>query len=167
MGAKIKGGAELSKFLLKFPQRLEKNAVRAALRAGAKPFRDEARRLLHSKSGKLAKAIKIGSPRAEKKGAVTISIAVDGRSPHAYIGHFLEYGVTPHEIDPKNKRALVIGPDLLRTRVHHPGFGPKPFMRPAADTMGAEAVRAFSDRLRDYLKDRTGLDTPDIEVEDD
>jgi HK97 gp10 family phage protein len=92
----LKGGPELMAFLDAFPARLQKNALKSAMIAGARVVRDEARANVPRKSGKLAKAIKTSSPRAFTGGAASVKVKVLGQ--HSFIGHFIEYGVSPHLI---------------------------------------------------------------------
>lgn len=175
---KLKGGKELLSFLDAFPDRLKKNAVRSALSAAAKPVRDQARSNAPRESGKLAKSIKTGSPKVEHAGTVTVKIRLQGE--HSFLGHFFEYGVAPHFIRAGDSNlsarkltqklgreggtadggAMKIGDNYVTGAVLHPGFAAKPFMRPALDFKAEEAVNAFGERLRTYLKDKTGFTAP-------
>lgn len=49
---------------------------------------------------------------------------------------FLEYGTRAHDIKPKGKalKFNVDGKDVFAKVVHHPGFAPKPFIRPVIFT---------------------------------
>lgn len=93
---RLKGGPELMAFLDAFPARLQKNALKSAMIAGARVVRDEARANVPRKSGQLAKSIKTSSPRAFTGGAASVKVKLLG--PHSFIGTFLEYGVAPHLI---------------------------------------------------------------------
>ncbi|HKY80271.1 MAG TPA: HK97-gp10 family putative phage morphogenesis protein [Sphingobium sp.] len=174
----MKGLKETMAFLEAFPARIQKGAVRSALTAAAKPVRDQARANAPRESGMMAKAIKTGSPRVEQDGTVSIKVRLAG--PHSYIGHFIEHGVAPHFISAGDSvlsartltqklnrdgsegdaGAMKIGDTFVTGAVPHPGFAAKPFMRPALDTKADEAVQAFGDRLRSYLKDKTGFTAP-------
>lgn len=179
----MKGGKELSAFLAAFPARIQKNAVRSALTAAAKPVRDQARANAPRESGKLAKAIKTSSPKVEQDGRVKIKVQLKGQ--HSYLGHFMEYGVRPHfisagdsglsprKLTQKARRegssedggALKIGDKFVSGGVMHPGFAAKPFLRPALDMRMDDAVKAFGERLGSYLKDKSGLTAPAILTE--
>jgi hypothetical protein len=78
-------------------------------------------------------------------------VKVQMKGKHAFVGNFLEYGVKPHEIEPKRKGGLKLAEDVVRGAVHHPGFGEMPFMRPALDTKGAEAVAEMGSYVRSRL----------------
>ena len=182
----IKGLPELRAFLRAFPERLQKGAMRSAATAMAKPIRDEARLLANKQSGKMAKSIKSGSPRADKQGNVRISIRLKGEN--AYLGWFSEYGVRPHFIsagdsaisarlltrqasrdgvEDQGAGVLKIGNNLISGGVFHPGHAAHPFMRPALHNKADEAVQAFGDRIVSYLQQRTGLTGPEINVGDE
>ncbi len=183
MTINMKGGRELAAFLQAFPARIQKGAVRSALTAAAKPVRDQARANAPKESGQLAKSIKTGSPKVEQDGRVTIKVRLAGQ--HSYLGHFIEYGVRPHfisagdsglsprKLTQKARRdgsteeggALKIGDTFVSGGVMHPGFAAKPFLRPALDTKMDEATKAFAERLRTYLKDRSGLTAPAVLTE--
>ncbi|ABD25101.1 Phage protein, HK97, gp10 [Novosphingobium aromaticivorans DSM 12444] len=92
-------------FLEAFPARLQKNALKSAMIAGARVVRDEARANVPVKSGKLRKAIKTSSPRAFKGGAASVKVKVLGE--HSFIGHFIEYGVRPHLITAGDSKLTV------------------------------------------------------------
>ena len=174
----MKGIKETMAFLQAFPARIQKGAVRSALTAAAKPVRDQARANAPKESGQMAKAIKTGSPRIERDGTVSIKVRLAGK--HSYLGRFIEYGVAPHfiragdsglsprKLTQKAGRegstaadgALKIGQNFVTGAVLHPGFAPKPFLRPALDIRADDAVQAFADRLRSYLKDKTGFTAP-------
>lgn len=174
----MKGIKETMAFLQAFPERIQKGAVRSALTAAAKPIRDQARADAPRESGKLRKSIKTGSPRIETNGTVSIKVRLAGE--HSYLGRFIEYGVAPHfiragdsglsprKLTQKAGRegttevdgAMKIGQNFVTGAVLHPGFPARPFLRPALDTRADDAVRAFGDRLRSYLKDKTGFTAP-------
>ncbi|EPR09873.1 hypothetical protein M527_07025 [Sphingobium indicum IP26] len=174
----LKGGRELAAFLEAFPARLQKNAIRSALTAAAKPVRDQARLDAPRESGLMAKSIKTGSPRPLDDGTVSIKVRLAGS--HSYLGYFFEYGVAPHFIragdsglssrkltqklnregSEEHAGAMKIGDKFVTGAVLHPGFAPKPFLRPALDLKADDAINAFADRLRSYLKDKTGFTAP-------
>lgn len=173
----VKGIKETMAFLEAFPMRIQKGAVRSGLTAAAKPVRDEARLNAARASGKMAKAIKTGSPKVEEGGRVTIKVRLAG--PHSFLGKFIESGVAPHLIARTGagqgrvavRKAfegrgeveggvMKIGDDFVSGIIQHPGFAAKPFMRPALDTKAEEAVQAFAGRIRTYLKDKTGFTAP-------
>lgn len=90
----------------------------------------------------------------------SIAIKVDAHKvtigPNTDYAAYVEFGTKPHEIRPKNKKALSwIGPNGRRYAkvVHHPGTRPNPFVRNAfndwADTLGAMAAQANIKRLED------------------
>lgn len=178
MTLQVKGLKETMEFLENFPKRIQTGAVRSALTAAAKPVRDQARTNAPRETGKLAKAIKTGSPKVNQDGTVSINVRLRGE--HSYLGIFHEYGVSPHFISAGNSgksprlltraanrdgmekagSALKIGNNYVTGAVLHPGFAPRPFMRPALDMKAQEAIDAFGARLASYLKDKTGFSAP-------
>ena len=175
----LKGGKDLAAFLDAFPVRLQKNAVRAALTAAARPIRDQARANAPHESGKLAKAIRTGNPKVNQDGTVSVSIRLKGE--HAFLGLFMEFGVAPHLIARTEAgqgkvairkaaegngvvatRAMKIGDEFVSGIIHHPGFGDKPFLRPALDAKAGDAIKAFGERMRGYLKGKTGFTAPAV-----
>ncbi|MBK6720194.1 MAG: HK97 gp10 family phage protein [Sphingomonadales bacterium] len=164
MTIRLSGGPELLALLDQLPKNLERNIIRGGLRAGAKVIQQQARANVPVESGQLRRAIGIGT-RTE---GARLSSYVKLRGPGSYIGHFIEYGVSPHlikvaeEARPiRNTRrgprrlsmgtinkmvargSLVIGGNFVGPMVHHPGHAPKPFLRPALDQKAQEAVAAM------------------------
>lgn len=142
----VKGMKELGEFLTQLPDKLQNNVMRGVLRAGAVVLQQEVIANVPVKSGVLKKGIKV-STRA-RRGIVKASVKATGK--HAHIAHWLEYGVTAHVIKPRRKKSLVFG-NLLVKGVNHPGFKPKPFMRPAADMRAQQAVQAMAKQLKARL----------------
>lgn len=187
--AGLKGGPELLAFLDAFPLRLVKGAVRSGMVAAAKPIRDQARQNVRKKSGRLAKAIRTGSPRVEQNGNVTIRVLVDKSKPHGFLANWIEYGVAAHFINAgdsgisarlltkKSGRlgmgndaetgAIRIGNEFVSGAIYHPGFGAKPFMRTALDMRAEDAVNALGERIRSYLSGKTGFTAPLAQVDGD
>jgi HK97 gp10 family phage protein len=173
----VSGLKELDAFLSALPKNMQKAAYRQALTAAAAPIRDEAKLLAPKESGKMAKAIKTGSPRQNPDGTFSISIRLDGE--HSFLGLFHEYGVRPHLIASTGKgegRVAVrkafegngtinagvmrIGDDFVSGIISHPGHSAHPFMRPALDAKADEAVQAFAAKIRSYLEGKTGFAAP-------
>lgn len=173
----VRGLAELDRFLAAFPKKMQTAAYRQALTAAAAPIRDEAKLRAPRKSGRLAAGIKTGSPRKNQDGSFQVSVRLTG--PDAFVGHFIEYGVSPHLIakavgggrgrvalrkavgdGQKIGGVLKIGDDYVSGVISHPGFAAHPFMRPALDLKADEAIQAFADRIRAYIEGKTGFAAP-------
>lgn len=140
----VKGLAELHKELEKLPTKIEKNATRGALRAGAKVFRDRAKELAPVKTGTLRDSIKIKTSARKGK---AIKATVQAGSSDAYYAHMVEQGTIAHLIKPRSRKSLFIA-GLFMEVVEHPGAGAHPFMRPAFDEKHKEAVQAMAAYLR-------------------
>jgi HK97 gp10 family phage protein len=171
----ISGGKQLAEFLNQLPLKIEKNIMRSALRAGASVIAKEAKLNAPVKTGNLKKSIRTGSNT--KKGYVEAYIAAGGKKSKsnklkkgAFYAQFIEYGTATHFIKPKNKKKLsFIAKDgnLVNTlSVNHPGTQAKPFMRPALDSKGTQAVSAVTAKIRARLT-KHGINTPAFEGIDD
>ncbi len=181
----VKGLEDLQKFLDTLPAKVEANIIRGALRAGLKKIKNKAEINIESKSGELAAGLRIYT--RIKQGVVKSVLATRGLS--GYKAMWVEYGTRPHLIkvqeDEKkinyrlsarrgylvreslttiNRRSLEIGSKFVGPVVHHPGAKPHPFMRPALDSEGQNAVLAVADYIRARLAAKHGLDTADVEI---
>lgn len=156
----ITGGRELQAFLNLVPAKVERNIMRGALRQGANVIKEEAQRLLAEngsiETGLTKKGLKVSTKA--RGGKVTASMQAKGS--HAYIAHWLEYGVKPHSVKKGAKR---LSGNYLDGKLH-PGFEPKPFMRPALDSQQGAALVAVSKYVRARLT-KHGINTPDINLE--
>lgn len=161
----IIGGRALDDLLQTLPVKLEKNIMRTALAAGARVYRDEAKKLVPKDSGDLAENIRVST--RTRKGRVTASAKVGGKFKGKIIryAHLVEYGTRAHVIAPKKKKAVVTGDGVFK-RVNHPGDKPKPFMRPAADASFAAAVAAVQAKIRQRLT-KEGLEVPEAPQTDE
>lgn len=159
--AHVKGFEELDKFLQELPVKTEKNVARGAMRAAANEVKAEAKANIHSVSGELAKGLRVSS--RVNQGTVVATLKVGGK--HAFIGHMLEFtGAKAHVIRAAFKGALAIN-GVLVNQVNHPGFKPRPFMRPALDAKWQDAIVAAGNYVKKRLLRKEGLDTTHIEIE--
>jgi hypothetical protein len=94
MTIRLKGGPELLRLLDELPKNLERNVIRGGLRAGAKVIQQQAKANVPVRTGKLKKAIGIGTRTEGSK----LSSYVKLRGSGSYLGLFVEYGVAPHLI---------------------------------------------------------------------
>ena len=172
----VNGLKDLDAYLSALPVNMQKAAYRAGLVAAARVVRDEARLRAPKQTGKMAKAIRTGSARQTDKG-FSISVRLTGNN-HAFLGLFHEYGVAPHLIASTGKGqgrvairkaldagdkiggVMKIGDRYVSGVLHHPGHAAHPFMRPALDAKADEAVKAFADRIRAWLENKTGFAAP-------
>lgn len=150
----IIGGRELAAFLQSLPAKVEKNIMRAALRAGANEFKRVAKQNVPVDDGDLKASIRVSTKT--KRGTVYASLKAGGKkAPH---WHWVEFGTAPHKIKPKNHRALAFGGATVH-EVDHPGAKPKPFMRPAFDTASTAAIAATTAKIRERLT-KEGINVP-------
>jgi len=153
----IAGGRELDAFLQQLPVKVERNILRAALRAGANEFKEEAKMRVPVDEGDLKASIRVTT--RTKKGTVYASLKVGGkRAPHA---HLVEFGTKAHKIKAKKQGALSFNGVAVR-EVDHPGAQAKPFMRPAADSRPPQAVTAVAAKIRERLtKENINVPAPE------
>lgn len=161
---KLKGFEELQKALSELPDKIERNIVRAALRAAAKVTEAEAKRLVPVRTGKLRDSIRVSTRLV--KGSPKATITAGGRKKGApFYAHLVEFGAKAHFIKPKKAKSLFIA-GVLRDGVNHPGARKHPFMRPALDASTQAAILAFGNTVKARLT-KQGIDTPDIAVDDE
>lgn len=182
-GVKVTGLKELNEFMKQLPEKLQKNVMRGALRAGAKALEAEAKRGAAVDAGDLRASIRIST--RNQKGMVTASVKTDD-----FKAHWIEYGTAAHwiSVDEKvrptrktrrgerviglktlNKMlargSLQIGGQFVGSSVHHPGARARPFMRPALDNKGQEAIVAAGNYIKARLATKHGLNTSGVSVE--
>lgn len=157
----VTGLKELAQFLDELPTKLQNNVMRGALRAGMKPVLVEAKAGAAAATGVLRDGLKIGT--TNKAGVVTSYIRARGQ--HGYIARWIEFGVKPHTITAK-EGSMYFGGRYVKS-VQHPGFSPRPFMRPALDSQATAAVVAAAEYMKERLATKHGLDTADVLIEGD
>jgi HK97 gp10 family phage protein len=155
----IFGGRELDAFLQTLPVKIEKNIMRAALRAGAAEFRDAVRAGINDETGELSKSVKTST--SAKGGRVMAKLRVGNKK--AWYGRLVEFGTKAHKIVPKKAGSLSFNGIQVR-EVSHPGAKPSPFMRPAFDSKASAAITAVGQKIRSRLT-AEGINTPAPEVE--
>lgn len=151
----ITGGRELDNLLQTLPVKMERNILRAALRAGAAEVLQEVKQRIPVDSGQLAASARITT--RYRKGTVTASVKVGNFV--AWYAHLVEFGTRPHRITPRERGgALQINGTEVRS-ADHPGTRGQPFMRPAADASLGAAIAAVTARIRQRLTN-AGINTP-------
>jgi HK97 gp10 family phage protein len=154
MPIKVKNADAIAKALAQFPLRVQQNAAKRAVRQGVNLLRDEARQSVRKHTGKLAASIKT---TVNTQGNLTVG-KVRLRGDHAYLGRFIEYGVAAHFISAGAKpdgegdrEAMKIGGKFVTGQILHPGFSPRPFMRPTLASKGSEAADAVRASIASWL----------------
>ena len=131
-------------------------ASRKGLGVVLKAARANAERI--QRTGLLALSLDIVQKKYKRTGTIFNAIGprhgmkdpISGENP-ANIAHFVELGTDPHTIAPKHMGgSLKIrrghGPTRhIKGEIHHPGAKAKPFLRPAYDAKGKEAMRVTAD----------------------
>lgn len=164
--ATVHGLPELKRVLKALPNRLRNQVLRGATRAGAKVVLDEARKNINSRSGLLAKSLRIKVDRTHggmtakvspgrlktpiKKGAT----AKRGILMPYYAG-MVEFGTKPHLIRAKQGKAMAIGGGKgtkFLTVVRHPGANKTPFLKPALEENTPKVLNAFYGYAADRIE---------------
>lgn len=181
----IKGGRQLFDFLQQLPVKLERNVMRAALRAGGNVIRDEARNNVPVKLGALKKSIRVST--GSKGGTVRATVKAGDKK--AFYAQMVEYGTKPHliKVDDQdrpvnyrqsaklgrtvltsirtiNRNSLRIGSNFVGPKVEHPGAKPTPYLRPAVDMKSGDAITAVGAKIRERLT-KEGINVPAPEVD--
>lgn len=161
------GLRELDDALKALPDKIQRNILRAALRAGSKEIAEEAKRLVPVRSGRLRDTIRVTSRLVN--GVPTAKVVAGGRakgkSKGAWYAHLVEFGTAAHVIRARGAAPLAFN-GIKAREVNHPGAKKKPFMRPAADTKSRAALGRFGEFVRSRLT-KQGVEIPDPEPETD
>lgn len=159
----VTGKSAVKAYMAALPAKLERDVLRGAARAGAKPIAEEVK--LRSKSNEVRDGV-ITKTKYEP-GEIRVFITLRPGWPLS-LGIWEEYGTDAHfirvddsqrqgmsaerinRIDAQARKAgkigdgqsLVIAGNFVGSTVWHPGATPHPIFRPALDTKEAEAVAA-------------------------
>jgi HK97 gp10 family phage protein len=147
----VHGMRELAAKLLDFPEKLQRRSMSAVMRAGGRPVRDAARRLVSKRSGKLSRSIRVS---VKRRGGKFIAQIIAGRArkkDDPFYALFVEKGTKAHEIRPKNRKSLFIA-GLFKEEVKHPGAKPQPFLAPALKQAADAAVQAMQEELSKQIE---------------
>ena len=177
----VTGLADLQKFMRTLPEKMEKNVMRGALRAGMNVVKPIARANAAKASGLMANGLRVGT---KSKGTQVWSY-LRAAGPHGFLARWFEFtGARAHFITGRggdrrltstaNRLSrnfdapgwLTIGNTFTRI-VSHPGFKARPFMRPALDSQATPAVVAAAEYMKKRLATKHGLDTAGITIEGD
>lgn len=137
----ITGADELIKALKKLSTNVATNVMVGAIRAGANTVRDEAKRLVPVKSGRLKKSIQTRRAKTRQKNTILFAVAPMTRTIHTLqdANGIKRYNYA--RIIEEGRKAE-FGTSITR---------PQPFMRPAFETKGQEALKAAKEYLAERL----------------
>lgn len=150
----VKGMRELALALEQLPTKVQNNAMRGAMRAGAKVMAQEARSSAQfiDRSGLLRKTINYTS--GVRFGVVKAYVTAGkkrSKQRRAFYAHMVEFGTAAHRLKGGT----------------HPGSRPKPFMRPTLDHKAQAAIVAVREYMRERLATQHGIDIPGPDNLDD
>ncbi len=143
----VKGVDELLKALKQFPQNIQKNVLKGAVRAGAASLVKEAKANVPADTGNLKKSI--GVVEVKSKKPQYVQFKVTSRKGFGWYAHMVEFGTL-------GKRDEPLSPETRRSpkaiEMAEKGFGSpaQPFMRPAYENKGEETIIV----AKEYLEKR-------------
>jgi HK97 gp10 family phage protein len=141
MEIKITGLDEIEKRLQQLPEKLRRKAIRQALKDGTEIVRAEAAMKAPRRRpgrGWMGFVERDDGPHLRDNITSKVSVTNKGATGRVGVdykkvkhGHLVEFGTKPHRIG----------------KLHHPGARKQPFMRPAFDGKGDEAVNTIITQL--------------------
>lgn len=139
MDFKITGGKELQAALKQLPAKFQKRIEKNALRAGARVIAKEAKTRVPVDTGALKKSIRVVTGKTREGARVYVTAGAGGKHD-AFYAHMVEFGTKAHFT--QKGGATKVGQFALTKAEagRHPGSRPQPFMRPAIDLKGEEAI---------------------------
>lgn len=137
MDTLVTGVKTIEKNLRDLPAKIQKNALRASVRAGLGVYRKSAREHVPKRTGALSKSIRVRMRRA--KYGVLQGDLVTG-VPY---GHLVEFGT-----------AVRVSKKTGKESGQMPA---QPFFRPAFDTQTKAAEAAVAAKLRNYIQSKVGV----------
>lgn len=163
----VSGLREIDEALSTLPEKMQRNVMRAALRAGAKEIAQQAKQDAPKKTGKLADSVRVSSRIRYGMPEATVKAGGKLKGKNIWYAVIVEKGAVPHEIAVrKGTMSLFINGKPAGKSVQHPGFSARPFMRPAMNAKAKDAVGQTAEFIRDRLKTKFGIDIADPEPED-
>lgn len=144
----IKGLNEVTRNVLTFPDKLQKKAMRGAMRAGGMVIVKIARKKIKKKSGRLARSVRTMVKYRNGRWTATVIAGRNrpGKPDDPYYALMVERGTEAHDIRPKRAKSLFLA-GLMRTQVKHPGSAPAPFLGPALEEGAEQALEAIRTSL--------------------
>lgn len=144
----VKGVDELLKALKQFPQNIQKNVLKGAVRAGAASLVKEAKANVPVDTGNLKESIGIVAVKSKKPQYIQFKVTT--RKGDGWYAHMVEFGTL-------GKREEPLSPGTRRSpkaiEMAKKGFGISPakaFMRPAYENKGEETITV----AKEYLEKR-------------
>lgn len=143
-------------------------------------LRDSIRVSVRSRRGVVTATVSVGGRDTRKRTVVNASGKIKVKYDNAWYAHLIEFtGAKPHQIKAKfakalqlraNKRASSgfarrwVRGEMLVEGVRHPGFHPRPFVRPAIDAKAQAAAQIVGEAIKKRLATKHGLDTSAVEI---
>lgn len=148
----VKGVDELLKALKQFPQNIQKNVLKGAVRAGAASLVKEAKANVPADTGNLKKSIGVVEVKSKKPQYVQFKVTPRkgfGLKSDGWYAHMVEFGTLGKRDEPLSSETHR---SLKAKEMAEKGFGSpaQPFMRPAYENKGEETITV----AKEYLEKR-------------
>lgn len=152
----LRGMPEVQAMLDQLSPRQAENRMRRAMRAAAKPMREEIRR--KASAGKFPRSMRATRTRAHRH---PFGVSVSPKSP---LSNIFEHGAKRHAIgaagkflsnfEGRRQAAGAFRGGILAARgpVMHPGMGARPLIGPAFDAAKDRAEKAFADKFMEGIR---------------
>lgn len=161
----VKGFEQLERNLKKLDQNNMLATFRASVRASGRVIVKAARNNLPANYNTLRKALTVKPRRQRSINELKVNVGpTTGKNAryNGWYGHFVEYGITPHDIPSKKKRNLknrknkkiLKFNDGFYSSVKHKGVKAHPFLRPAVDQNLGAVQKAYVKTLMKNIKKR-------------
>jgi len=137
--SKMTGGKQLAANFRTLAQALGRpmnEASRKALQPMLRAAKANVRKNDNVQSGKFLKSLTVKRDPTSKKDAPVHMIGPGSKEPHSRLGHLLEFGVAPHDID----------------GAPHPGARAFPWLGPAFEEKSGEAIEIFGKEIGPALE---------------
>lgn len=160
----VKGLAEIKQVMGQLPDKIERNLMRGAMRAGGKVFLKGAADNINTLSGELEKSLRVGTRIKGGQVQASVKAGPSKKNRKAWYAVIVHKGAKKHIIKARRAKMLAIGVK----QVTHPGAAPNEYLLDSAEQLLTPAVVAVADHLRKRLASKYGIDVPDpLEEGDD
>ncbi len=152
----IEGMREVALNLERFPAKLQKKALGAALRKGGRVIRDLARGSVPVQTGRLRRSIRVSIKRRGTWVTARVTAGRNRKKGDPFYAIMVEKGTAPHEIAPKGAKALGFAGQFVE-RIEHLGARAQPYLGPALEAGAQAALEAVRETLAAEIEKLGGL----------
>lgn len=162
----IQGLRELQQAMQQLPARIERNIMSGAVAAGTRVVLAETK--IRAPDSRIKAALSSRSKKARRGEIIREIYLKQKKGRDTFYAKFFEFGTAsyytgkgrsvrkPYLIPKKPGKTIRIGRNLVTKQIIHPGIKPQPFLRPALDIKGQEAIRTMATYIKLRLPMETG-----------